>query len=149
MHEAKDVSRDMMHSARVCCTVCLETRVAPGEMRRLKLRDAYLKPASMDRTVQLQAAESSKKNIQVNCSVCAADGANAVMQAAGAKAGLAHKETSTGFEHQVGEGHDDVGEGYLEQDERVAGARRGGGVCAAGMTAMERCARGHRTLHIG
>ncbi len=97
-------------------------------MRRLKLRDAYLKPASKDRTVKLKAAESSKKNIQVNCSVSAADSANTVMQAAGAKAGLAHKETSTGFEHQVGEGHDDVGEGYLEHGERAA-RRKGGGEC--------------------
>lgn len=96
----------------------------------------------------MQAAESSKKNIQVNCSVSAADGANTVMQAAGAKAGLAHEETSTGFEHQVGEGHDDVGKGYLEHGERAAAVQRFGGVCPAGITAIERCARRHGMIHM-
>ena len=58
MHAANDVSRDMMHSARTCCTVCFVDRVELGDTRRLRLRDTYLRVTSRDQVVHMPFASS-------------------------------------------------------------------------------------------
>ena len=54
------------------------------------------------------------RHIQVNCSVRTTDGANAMMQPAGAEAGLAHKKPGSHLEYEIACGYKHVGEGYLE-----------------------------------